>query len=604
MWTMPEKRKLTAFKIVGLVPVFKNIALMFFTLLSQIALCFYITSYILDATIIGSIVLYALSVASAVFSFKTFSVMIKVVNQAKHKILSIIVFALFSLYTALALSGNILLMTPWEQAINSLEWIKFGAVFLWAAPISAGALSILYFLSQKNAQKKRKPVSKKQINLLFIICFSIVIAQSTILLIAYNPAISNFDATLQFMQAKGDYPIINWHSPYMTLILRLLLGVYDNASFIVMVQCACFAYVIARAASSLYKNGGLSFSVAIILTFAFVMMPGNYIHFVTLRKDTLYCAVILWLTVLMYELISNPQKCIKSLRFCIEMIMAMASVYLFRQNGIVPFIFIALGVLALFKANARSICIVFAAAAFIFFITGPIYDMLDVRGMAPGSKYIGLGHDIFSVEQLGGDVSEEAQHLTDEMEVLDDYEFSVYRSTYTYGEGVQIQESMGEFLKIYLDTYSRNPALMTKAIFCRNDAIYSMISPAPLALSAYTLDGQDYEYWAENYPPRKPNALTGFFERINQYTIESDFLRNIIWHTGVYTWIIILSALVLAYRKRTKYLFMIIPIAGQIISLILSCSWNDYRYYWPIMVCGLFVLAASAAGESKKEAQE
>jgi hypothetical protein len=190
------------------------------------------------------------------------------------------------------------------------------------------------------------------------------------------------------------------------------------------------------------------------------------------------------------------------------------------------------------------------------------------------------------------------------MEVLDDYEFSVYRSTYTYGEGVQIQESMGEFLKIYLDTYSRNPALMTKAIFCRNDAIYSMISPAPLALSAYTLDGQDYEYWAENYPPRKPNALTGFFERINQYTIESDFLRNIIWHTGVYTWIIILSALVLAYRKRTKYLFMIIPIAGQIISLILSCSWNDYRYYWPIMVCGLFVLAASAAGESKKEAQE
>jgi hypothetical protein len=131
-----------------------------------------------------------------------------------------------------------------------------------------------------------------------------------------------------------------------------------------------------------------------------------------------------------------------------------------------------------------------------------------------------------------------------------------------------------------------------------------MISPAPLALSAYTLDGQDYEYWAENYPPRKPNALTGFFERINQYTIESDFLRNIIWHTGVYTWIIILSALVLAYRKRTKYLFMIIPIAGQIISLILSCSWNDYRYYWPIMVCGLFVLAASAAGESKKEAQE
>ena len=582
----------------------KNIALLLCVLIAQLALCFYITSYVLDLTVAGIVLLYVFSALSAVLAGKTAGFLKRILfADGKARVLNIALFVLFCIYTALALSGNVLIMTPWDAKVSGSDWVSFAAVVVWSVPVSAGALSILYYLSEKNAQKKLKPVSKKRKNLLFIICFSIVMAVSTILLIAYNPAISNYDATMQFMQAKGDYPIINWHSPYLTLILRLLLGVYDNPSFIIMVQCACFAYVIARAATSLYENGGPAFSAAIILTSAFVLIPSNYIHFVTLRKDTLYCAVILWLTVLMYELISDPGKSIKSLRFCIEMIMAMVSVYLFRQNGIVPFVFIAVGILALFKANPRSICIVFAATSFIFFITGLVYDMLDVRSMASGSKYIGLGHDVFSVRQYGGELSEEARHLTDEMEVLDDYEFSVYRSTYTYGEGVQIQESMGEFIKIYLDTYSRNPARMTKVIFCRNDAIYSMISPTPLALSAYTLDGQDYEYWAENYPPRKPNVLTGLFESINKYTVENDFLRNIIWHTGPYTWIIILSVMVLAYRKRTKYLFMIIPIGGQIMSLILSCSWNDYRYYWPIMVCGLFILAASAAGERKKETQ-
>ncbi len=601
---MPEKKILTILKIFGVSKNFKNITLFTVTLLAKSALCFYIASYILGATIIGSVILYALSFASAVFIFKTFGVAIKVINEAKHKVLSILIFVLFCGYTALALSGNRLLMTPWEHNIKALQWMKFGAVFLWSVPISAGAFGGLYFLNKMHLNKNRTAYSKQRKRMLFVICFSLVMAISTILLIAYNPAISNFDATMQFMQAKGDYPIINWHSPYLTLMLRVLLGVYDNPSFIIMVQSACFAYVIARAAISLYEHGSLSFSTVIIFTFVLILMPSNHLHFITLLKDTIYCATLLWLTVLMYELIYDRAKAIASLGFCIEMIMAMASVYLFRQNGVVPFLFVAIAILALNKLNARSICVVSAAAAFIFFITGPVYDTLDVRSISPGSKYIGLGHDVFSVEQFGGEVSEQAQHLTDEMEVLDDYEFSVYRSTYTYGEGVKIEESVGEFIKIYLDTYAKNPALMTQVIFCRNDAIYSMISPAPLALSAYTLDGQDYEYWAQNYPPRKPNALTDFFERMNQYILENRFLSNVIWHTGGYTWLIILCCLFLAYTKRSKYIFAIIPIAGQIVSLVLSCSWNDYRYYWPIMVCALFILAASASVECKTEEQE
>jgi hypothetical protein len=590
--------------IFGLSRDFKNIALLIATLLAEIGLCFYIASNILGATIIGSVVLYALSMVSAIFIFRTFGALIKVIDESKHKVLSIIIFVLFSGYTALALSGNILLMTPWVSGIKASQWIKFGAVFLWSVPISVGAFGGLYFLNKKNWGKNHAAYSKKRKRILFVICFAIVMAVSSILLIAYNPAISNFDATMQFMQAKGDYPIINWHSPYLTLILRVLLGVYDNPSFIIIVQCACFAYVIARAAISLYEHGGLSFSTVIILTFVLILLPSNHLHFITLLKDTIYCATLLWLTVLMYELIYDREKAIKSLGFCIEIIMAMASVYLFRQNGVVPFLFVAIAILALNKFNARSVCVAAAAAAFIFFITGPLYDVLDVRGISPGSKYIGLGHDIFSVEQFEGNVSDEARHLTEEMEVLDEYEFSVYRSTYTYGEGLNIEESMGDFIKIYLDTYIKNPTLMTQVIFCRNDAIYSMVSPAPLALSAYTLDGQDYEYWAQNYPARKPNSLTDFFERINKYILQNRFLSNVVWHTGGYTWVILLSCIFLAYTKRSKYIFAVIPIAGQITSLILSCSWNDYRYYWPIMVCGLFLLVAAASAENTIQAKE
>ena len=287
----------------------KNIALLLCVLVAQLALCFYITSYVLDLTVAGIVLLYVFSALSAVLAGKTAGFLKRILfADGKARVLNIALFVLFCIYTALALSGNVLLMTPWDDKVSGSDWLKFAAVLLWAVPVSAGAIDILYFLSQKNAQKKLKAVSKKHKNLLFIICFAVVMAVSAILLIAYNPAISNYDAASQFMQAKGDYPIINWHSPYMTLILRMFLGVYDNASFIVMLQCACFAYVIARAATSLYENGGLSFSAAIILTSTFVLIPSNYIHFVTLRKDTLYCSVILWLTVLMYELISDPGK--------------------------------------------------------------------------------------------------------------------------------------------------------------------------------------------------------------------------------------------------------------------------------------------------------
>ena len=85
------------------------------------------------------------------------------------------------------------------------------------------------------------------------------------------------------------------------------------------------------------------------------------------------------------------------------------------------------------------------------------------------------------------------------------------------------------------------------------------------------------------YPSREYVSLYNEMLAATNYTVNTQWINAIEWRSGLFTHFGCDFDCFASYKKRKKrYLLLISPLVGHVMSLLLSTGWSDFRYFWPM----------------------
>ena len=545
-----------------------------------------IISYLIFAilgNIIGGLPIFIYILIGIIFFLNIKSLKDNFVYIKNHLLtnkLNTFIFILLSLYFEFSLFGSRLFTT-----------VSFNITYLFYLTLLFIPITILlmYIINIILKMDFTKPSKKYNLNV-FTISFCIVFVISFLYLITYYPAISSPDTLDQFMQALELKPIFNWHTPFHTLIIRLCLSVFNHPSTVVILQIILFSYVIAFASKTL-KDIGINEKTCMVFSLIFILIPSNAILINTLWKDVMYAACLLWLTVLITRYIFNLES--KSILFYIQLSFSLSSIYLLRQNGIVPYILSVIVLVVIAKFNKKIIITVLSSIVFILIIIFPVYNFFNVQKEESyvGGAYIGLGQDIIGAKEYGGTLGEDAQYIYDELTNVEDYKYypSYAKSSYS------LDMKMSDFIFAYIDTFIKNPFTMTCAMLNRVDLMWGIPEGRDAIIGSvyYTGTMDENETW-QQIAPERIDIDFFLFNIIRQFVLISKqpFLKLLFWRVGIFLFVSLITIFILITKKQYKYICTFTPMIGQILALLLSTGWADYRYFYSISLISMFLILA------------
>lgn len=507
-----------------------------------------------------------------------------------------------SLYAAFALCGNYLFIYPVGRSFAWKNVAQFLICWVWVAPLVFGVLWLLACRSDRPVSGRKMPVP------LTLLLIAIVVLPVCFVLLGVNPAISSPDSVTCLAQgAHQVYGLENWHPPIYILCLAVLVRIWDSTYMIILAQTAVFLWPWCRLCGLLYRKG-MRPAVIVLATMFIAAIPSTPVLLCTIWKDVPYGCLLLLLTVLAMEYIELPQKR-KSPLFLLEVAVTLTGVALIRANGIVPFVLMVAALAAARKLGRLRFASIALSAVLIGTILGPVYRYVDVQPVPEdnsGGAYVGLVQDLLGVYHSGGTISRNTMALLEETS-----EGRLQSGTYTpycfWAFKMAYSGSAKNVIAAYLDTFVHNPVRIMQQVACRTDGVWNIAAakgaPAVLNLSGY-VEETSYGAWPEHYPRRVENSFTAQVEQYAAGNIAYTLKGVVVWRIGVWTLLAILCAVCWLLQRRPWWTMLVfVPMAGQILSLLLSTGWNDQRYFWPIqlMSFAIFLLTMVSGSRSQKD---
>lgn len=474
--------------------------------------------------------------------------------------------------------GNQSFVYPANKSITIMNILYFIVACLWVLPL---IVLILIWYSRIRITTKKYSVLK----FLFFTSISII-GPSIIALYAFNPAISSPDTLVCLDNAHHIKGMVNWHPPFYVLLLKVLISIWDSPYTIVLFQLMFWTFVVSEMLLFL-RERGISENVLLLLALMMGIAPSTFVHLVTIWKDIPYTITLLWLSVILSKFILK-KKC--GIFLSLEFIAASVLTFFLRQNGMVVLVFVYLTLIVFNrKIDKRVVCNMIISIVAITLIRFPLYSYMQVKS-GGGGKFIGLGQDILGVYYSNGVVSEDTMQMVYELARIDIEQYP-YNPYYTYA-GYSLDVRIPEFLKNYINTAAHNPGLFMKVLLLRTDCVWDIFGGIDSILSTvnYSATMDSEILWSSYYPERKNNKFTQITESFSLYFVDNQLLNIITWKSGLATWLVLLSFYLVLKKKEIIYLLIFTPFIGQIISLVLTTGWADFRYYWPLNIMAFFLL--------------
>ena len=157
-----------------------------------------------------------------------------------------------------------------------------------------------------------------------------------------------------------------------------------------------------------------------------------------------------------------------------------------------------------------------------------------------------------------------------------DEKYTPYWAYYDYYYPELEDQNVTEFVFSYVDTFVRNPILMSRAILCRLDMLWD-IKPGFDAFESWQwrVDNTGGR-WTYLVKPRTENVLTNLINFYGEKSKELPY-KNIVWRVAVLNLLVILQLLGICDRKG---IIALLPFIGYGVSYMISLGWSHYRYYW------------------------
>lgn len=494
---------------------------------------------------------------------------------------------LLYIYAAFALVGQRILIYPLTLKLTIAGGFVFFCTVVWFIPIVQSALYYLEVLSEKIFISDLKIKTWKFI----VICVLLLIIPAAYNLYAFNPGITSSDTVANMItNARQLYGIFDYQPAFYAMVLRVIETVWNSTYAVILVQYFFWAYVVTELMLYLRKKE-IKESVLIMITLFSGLNAANYIQINTIWKDIPYTLSLLWALIIVAKLTIDFEEYRSKWYIYLELITALVGTCLYRKNGMVSFIIIAVPLALVLRKNMKLLCSLALSTLLIFTIKGPIYDYFRVEDSGHAGMYIGLSQDILGVYYAGGEVSEETLKMINVMTYHNnaEYSYTPTRARQSYALDVEV----GEFIFNYIDTFLKNPITMIRAVVDRQDLLWDIYLGMDSIVTCVNLTGTMDEDpdWSAYYPARKYVSLYDAASAASAYTADSQWISAIEWRCGLFTLLGLISIVFLLVKKEIKkYLLIVTPAIGQVMSLILSTGWSEFRYFWPMNLLNMTII--------------
>lgn len=531
------------------------------------------------------VVLYLISLIATISYSDKFEYMKSITEKSWIKVLVILLYC----YAGFALVGQRILIYPLTLKINGASLFVFCCAIAWFVQIINSAFYYLDFLRNKLFTYGKK-FKTWQIIIVFL-CLLLLPALYN--LFANNPGMSSPDTwACMINQAKRLHGSGDWHPAFYCMVLRAIESVWDSTYAVILVQYFFWVYVCIELLLYLRKQD-LNEYILIAISLFLGANAGNYIQINTIWKDIPYTLSVFWSLIILAKLLIDYDEYKKNWYIYLELIISLVGMSLYRKNGVVPFVIVSAFLVIILRKNVKVWISVTISIALFGIIKGPVYSYFDIQPINSG-MYIGLSQDILGVYYGGGEVSKDTLQMINVMTDYDNAEYS-YNPTWS-NQSYALDVEAKEFIIDYIDTFIKNPVMMLRAIIDREDAVWDIYQGQDAILGCVnytsTMDyNSDYAEWNDYYSPRNYVSLYTVASAASAYTASSQWISAIEWRCGLFTLLGVISMLFLFFNKKQwKYILLVAPSFGHVMSLLLSTGWSDFRYFWPLNLLNLALI--------------
>ena len=425
--------------------------------------------------------------------------------------------------------------------------------------------------------------------LLFFLCLSLTV----VYWLAYLPGGFNLDAFGQWDQVHGLQPYNDWHPLLSTLLIKVILSVYDSFYFYILVQIILFSVSLTFLFKSLH-DAGFSFKLLIIIACYIGISPAVGLNTICMTKDVQFTILVICLTTCFIRIISSNGGWFNNLWHLFALGLLSGMTMLVRHNGlffVVPALLIIMGY---YKSKIKQLLtVILIIAISIFMIKVPISLALNVTSHENViGESVGIPMGI-----MGNALITDRKNLPTEVhvflnEIAPDAEWEKH---YVIGEWDSCKWEFGgtellrnvSFQEILLHTYNTIKS-------CPQAAYISFRENTRIVWDIF----QTRSFWIpEEYIAPNDVGITAstipFFHNVTEHlkTISLLPILNItIWNTGLQMAVVLLVYCLNYKRIKKESVLLFLPLLIYNIGTMLLLAGPNQRYFYCNAVLFLPVL--------------
>lgn len=413
----------------------------------------------------------------------------------------------------------------------------------------------------------------------------------------YNyPGVMTPDSISQFSQATGLIPYSSHHSLVHTLLFQLFYRIGSgitgstNAGIALYIafQMLTLSAVETCCLSLLAQKGVPKW--ALLLWFLFWgLIPYNGIYAVTMWKDVLFSAFMLFYVLVLYRLLETQDWSLKSnWKLFLLLFLSGWLTCMLRSNGLYVFLFILPFTLAAFRRHLKIIAAMQLLILFLaLLVKGPVFDHFNVaKPHFTESLSIPL-QQVARVVTEGRSLTEEQEALIDQVvdvSLIPDYYDPVLsdpiKALVIYNNADYLADHKGEFLKLWAELLVKYPRDYVEAFIDQTKG-YWYPAPADLRTNEGISPNDIGLAW--------PHLLRGQLPvKISEILLKMPDLfplYGLLWSIGAFTWLMLFLFTFQFLYGEKKYLLLYLPFIGTILTLLIATPVaSDLRYAYPVFL--------------------
>lgn len=498
---------------------------------------------------------------------------------------------------------------------RDLSWMSLGGVYKIITFILIGlsgycmAFNILNFSASKlinfNLKKNLYDISPRVVAAISFLFISFL--DNICLFACKYPGVFTADSMDQITQLMtGVYS--NHHPFYHTMVMKVFItigmGLFNDMNAAAALYCvfqilfiaACFSFVIYTLCQM-----RISLKVIIAIMLFYVLMPFHIMYSFTAWKDVGFGGFFTLFTVCLYRIIKNVGKC-KTCNYVVLFFSGLG-VCLFRSNGFLAFLMVAVVFVVLFGWKEKKICVtLFSTILLALFMKYMVLGALEVKQPDTIEALSVPAQQIARVAVEHNDFTDEQRALLSEVIDIDAipkiYQWWISNPVKNLvrdkNNQQYIEDNKFAFAKLYIQVGLKHPVTYIKAWVDETKGFWNA--------------GYDYWRWADGiYENSYGMQRVVHSERMNTYVNEylwifsNNRVLQLFLCIGFYVWIAFYLLFMSIIRKDRIGFLMVMPILAVTLTLCVSTPvYSEFRYAYGMLCSIPFVIVAVFDGSKLK----